>query len=185
MAEQPLRAPLSVSPAVFSPTSSSENRRIFSSKPYPSHPDGSDLGPVGWQERDFQPFPLEETESPRVLGSCPVLSPRELSTKFWNHWARPSQWKILSSRGRLAKSGDDFGFHNLQGTRGGSSGIKWIEASNAARQPPQQFSGPKTPIVRRLGNPAPGHTVSDYQTVLFPQALHFPICELWNKSKLF
>lgn len=97
VAEQPPLAPLSVSPAVFSPTSSLENHCIFSSEHCPSNPDGSDLGSVSWQERDFQPFTLEETESPRGLGELPGLEPKTSVYKVLEPVA--SQRKILSPRG--------------------------------------------------------------------------------------
>lgn len=185
VAEQPPLAPLSVSPAVFSPTSSLENHRIFSSEHGPSNPDGSDLGSVSWQERDFQPFTLEETESPRGLGELPGLETKISVYKVLETLGQCFSTENFVPQRTLAKSGVNFGFHNLQGKRGGSSGIEWIAASDTAQQPPRQFSGPKTPIVQRLGNPSLGHTVSDPQTMLFPQGPRCPICELMNKSKLF
>lgn len=45
-----------------------------------------------------------------------------------------------------------------------------------------EFSGPQTPLEPRLAHPALGHTVSAPHTMLFPQGLHVPICELLNKS---
>lgn len=52
---------------------------------------------VNWQERDFQPFTLEETESPRGLGELPGLEPKTSVYKVLEPVA--SQRKILSPRG--------------------------------------------------------------------------------------
>lgn len=115
VAEQPPLAPLSVSPAVFSPTSSLENHRIFSSEHCPSNPDGSDLGSVSWQERDFQPFTLEKLSLRGVWESCQVLSPRYLSTKFWKQLLLNGKFCPTEDFGKVWRQ---FWFSQLAGEEG-------------------------------------------------------------------
>lgn len=114
VAEQPPLAPLSVSPVVCSPRSSLENHRIFSSEHCPSNPDGSDLGSVSWQERDFQPFTLEETESPRSLRELPGLEPKTAVYKVSEPLGQCFSTENVPQR-TSAKSGDNFGFTTCRG----------------------------------------------------------------------